>query len=293
VPEDGGTNSNKGNGIDDDCDGLVDEEAECPGGSQCIEGACTLPCGTGEFVCPKGQICKDKWCVPDPCDAAACEGKGWVCKAGECIDPCKNVTCGKFEKCVKGACVDTSCYNPQNSCPDGQICVQGACENDPCKGVKCGDAEFCSDGKCVRICDTMVCGSGELCKVVQEGGKPVAKCVKDACADQQCNSPYVCIDGKCVEDPCLTTRCERGEVCVKGKCLADPCEKVDCPRGFRCVEGSCTNAGAVSQTTDMLASGSGGCACEVGRGASPPWPLWLLVGLALLWSRRRSRGGDA
>ena len=75
------------NGLDNDCDGTVDEDAECPGGSQCINGQCTLPCGSGEFVCPKGQICKDGWCILDPCDAQACEAKGWHLQGGRVHRP--------------------------------------------------------------------------------------------------------------------------------------------------------------------------------------------------------------
>jgi MYXO-CTERM domain-containing protein len=277
------------NGLDDDCDGSVDEDAECPGGSQCINGQCTSPCGTGEFICPKGQLCKDGWCVKDPCDAATCEGKGWVCKGGECIDPCKNATCGKYETCVRGACVDTSCFNPQNKCPEGEICVEGQCVADACAGkTDCGDDEYCKGGHCVKICDTITCGPGELCKLTDEDGKPVARCVKDACADKTCSDGWVCVDGKCVVDPCNTTRCETGEVCVgDGECVPDPCLDVKCPPRFTCDEGMCVTNN-VESTREILASGSGGLACSVSTsGGSPGHLLLLIFGVALLIMIRR------
>jgi len=283
------------NGLDDNCDGQVDEMAECPAGSQCINGACTLPCGAGEFICPKGQICKDDWCIPDPCDADTCGALGWICKAGQCINPCLNVTCpGTFDKCVKGACVDTSCYNPKNACPQGQVCVQGECQADPCVGVSCGTDSFCSDGACVKLCDAVVCPSGEMCKVVSQSGSPVASCVKDACASQSCDAPYVCQDGTCVKDPCNTVSCPTGQICIAGACVADPCEKVTCPTGYSCSEGMCASS-RTGTTRDMLATGAGGCSCSMERGASigasPPLLALLLLGLVL---RRRGRsGGDA
>jgi hypothetical protein len=55
------------NGIDDTCDGLIDENASCPDGTQCTKGACRTRCsGSGEFVqCPGGLVCDgDGFCVP-------------------------------------------------------------------------------------------------------------------------------------------------------------------------------------------------------------------------------------
>jgi len=282
------------NGLDDDCDGIVDEDAECPGGSQCINGQCSPPCGAGEFNCPKGQLCKDNWCVKDPCDATACEAQGWVCKGGVCVDPCLNVTCGKYETCVKGACVDTSCYNPQNKCPAGQLCVQGKCVDDPCAPdkVSCGAEEYCVDGQCVQLCDTMSCAPDETCVVEQVDGKAVARCVKDECASTKCGAGWVCKDGKCVEDPCLYQTCEAGEVCVDGVCVADPCETVVCPPYYVCQQGVCVTDSKTSES-ELLATGAGGLACSAspagsaGGGGLPL--LFLLLGAVVLLGAARRR----
>jgi len=279
------------NGLDDDCDGTIDEDAECPGGSQCVNGACTNPCSSGEFGCPTGQYCKDGWCIPDPCNPKTCPS-GQICKAGLCIDPCINVTCGKYETCVKGACVDQSCYNPQNKCAAGKTCVQGVCQADPCYQVSCNANEYCLDGSCVRSCDTIQCGAGEVCEVVKgSDGKPQAQCVKDDCAKQTCGSGYVCLGGACVVDPCNTVKCETGQVCdpATGACVADPCEKVTCPASFRCEEGMCVTT-AVSSTKELLGTGGGGVACSLAAdgwsGGQPPL-LWLLLALVALVTRRR------
>jgi hypothetical protein len=235
------------------------------------------------------MICKDSWCVQDPCDAAACAAQGGICKGGECIDPCKNVTCDKYEQCVKGACIDMSCYNPDNKCPDGEICVQGTCVADPCDGKDCGPEAFCRDGQCVKLCDTLSCGQGEQCQVVVEDGKAVARCVPDPCAGKQCGPGWVCKEGQCVDDPCLYKSCDEGEVCIDGACVVDPCEKVSCPRFYVCKEGSCVTDSMVGER-ELLASGSGGLACNVsGRGTSLPLPFLLLCfGLLLAAGRRRT-----
>jgi hypothetical protein len=276
------------NGIDDDCDGTIDEEAECPGGGQCINGQCTQKCGGTEFGCPKGQLCKDGWCIADSCDFVACEAKGWVCKGGECIDPCKDVTCGKTEVCQKGVCVDQSCYT--KGCPGAdEKCVNGVCVKDPCATVKCASDEFCQQGKCIKTCDAVFCKPGEVCKVVSEGGQTTTKCVKDPCENVICatGSGQVCIDGKCVEDPCAGVSCQRGEVCIGGKCVADPCETIQCPLGYRCDKGVCQSVN-IETTTELLASGGGGCACSLPAGESGGAGSLLLLCLLGLMARRRN-----
>jgi len=50
-------------GLDNDCDGVADQAALCPGVSKCVEGKCADPCGSGEFPCPGGLVCKGGYCV--------------------------------------------------------------------------------------------------------------------------------------------------------------------------------------------------------------------------------------
>jgi len=144
---------------------------KCPSGGACVNGQCTLPCGSVEFSCPVGQMCQNGWCLPDPCDTAACsqKGAGWVCKSGQCIDSCKGVSCGPRETCVRGACVDSSCYT--KGCPAGEKCVQGVCGVDPCSKVSCVDGDYCQDGRCLRLCDNLVCPADETCRLVERAAR--------------------------------------------------------------------------------------------------------------------------
>ncbi|MEZ4315520.1 MAG: MopE-related protein [Polyangiaceae bacterium] len=72
------------NGKDDDCDGVADNMAECPGESICVEGVCVNKCASGEFPCPPGYTCVDGYCFPDTCEGVECPA-GQVCEAGTCV----------------------------------------------------------------------------------------------------------------------------------------------------------------------------------------------------------------
>ena len=274
-------------GVDNDCDGTTDVGAECPGDSQCVEGQCTRPCSAGEFVCPKGQLCKNGWCILDTCDPIDCakQGANYLCKGGQCIDACAGVTCSKAgELCVRGRCEDSTCYS--KGCPAGEACIQAQCQKDPCAGVSCPADAFCAQGECLKLCAYVQCAPGELCAVVEENGKPVTRCQKDSCADVFCSTGLECVDGQCVTEPCSGVQCAAGERCVKGTCQRDRCETTTCPTGFRCVDGNCLTD---RQSGQVLATGAGGLACAVGDDAgAPSLSLLLLLGLALLRRRRRS-----
>ena len=73
------------NGVDDDCDGIADANATCPGETQCVNGQCSFPCGSGEFPCPGGFSCVDGFCLQASCDDVTCD-EGQVCQNGVCVD---------------------------------------------------------------------------------------------------------------------------------------------------------------------------------------------------------------
>ncbi|MEZ4375431.1 MAG: MopE-related protein [Polyangiaceae bacterium] len=72
------------NGKDDDCDGTADNQADCPGVTECIEGVCVAPCGSGEFKCPGGFECREGYCFPLGCDGVDCPA-GQECVNGLCV----------------------------------------------------------------------------------------------------------------------------------------------------------------------------------------------------------------
>lgn len=272
-------------GLDNDCDGDTDEQAECPGTSMCIEGQCTRECAGDEFACPPGQFCKEGYCVIDRCDKKQCYEAGGVCKLGECIDLCEGVTCDKYEECQRGVCVDVSCYS--QGCPSGETCIQGECKPDPCANVNCTNDEFCKEGQCLTLCEVLKCEKGQSCQVVENNGAYETQCIDDDCVGVHCNDLERCVDGKCEDDPCAKVSCEKGQLCEKGVCINDVCETISCPISYICEDGLCVS-GATS-TEKILVSGRGGFSCHLSRdGQSTPWTFFfLLLGLVTLNLRRK------
>ena len=88
----------------------------------------------------------------------------------------------------------------------------------------------------------------------------------------------------------MAVSCSGGEVCRDGKCIEDVCEKVTCPAGYTCSFGNCVLT-QPRQSRDVLATGAGGIACQIGARAPQlgdvPLSLLVLLGVALLASRRR------
>ncbi len=72
------------NGVDDNCDGVIDSPPPCPVGTACIQGVCAKPCDPGEFACPGGLQCSNGYCVPTSCDEVVCP-EGTSCFNGICL----------------------------------------------------------------------------------------------------------------------------------------------------------------------------------------------------------------
>jgi hypothetical protein len=83
----------KCDGLDDDCNGQVDEGDICPTGYLCDKGTCVENCQVGEFKCPLDKVCStDGHCVDPGCQSVTCDA-GKVCVGGVCKGPCDGVVC--------------------------------------------------------------------------------------------------------------------------------------------------------------------------------------------------------
>lgn len=174
------------NGLDDDCDGVVDNGALCPGGEICHRGACVPKCFPGEFACRGDLICDDGVCVESSCDGVRCEG-GAICVHGECKAPCDDVVCPLGETCREGLCVD------------------------PCSGVSCEEGQLCDRGVCKEPCGCTPCPDGLECS-------SSGLCVEAGCREVSCEAGTVCAAGQCV-DPCDGAHCPEGMRCTEGSCV--------------------------------------------------------------------------
>ena len=270
-------------GLDNDCDGQIDDDRPCGTEGSCVQGKCTAACGGVEFQCPAGQTCERGECIDQGCTGVRCE-TGQVCQAGQCRPPCADV-----------------------ACPLGQVCRAGVCK-DPCAGVSCKAGSVCYLGACVESCTCRGCPAGLSCDT-QSGS-----CLQPGCAGVRCPSGQACAQGACT-DACANARCPRGATCQDGQCDAaqnpQP-RQPDAAAGMSApvlVGNSAAGSGA---TSGALMSPSGaatpqpgarsrasapaqaGCSCETAgsarthnRSPAAPWALSLLYALTCRARRRR------
>ena len=251
------------NGIDDDCDNVIDEDFQ--------PADCSSTCGIGQTKCMNGQIMcnalpagSDETCnnIDDNCNGMVDEGfVGGPCGAG--------VLCNGVEKCQNGVVVCDGQPIGQETCN----CADDNCNGVPDDGVVCGAGSQCKFCQCAMPCaqDEFPCPMGKFCKVdpqsmqgfciadpcfgivcpARNGEKMVCKptanaddytCEK-ACDFANCGAGEVCIKatGECKPDNCHTfpNYCTADELCIAGVCKKDLCKNVSCMSGQYCVQGIC------------------------------------------------------
>ncbi|MCC6213798.1 MAG: hypothetical protein IT376_02945 [Polyangiaceae bacterium] len=178
------------NGLDDDCDGAIDQGDLCPPQEICDHGRCVKRCSSGEFPCAEGTTCNaSDLCVDPACATVTCAA-GELCVGGSCVAPCDGVTC-----------------------PHGDVCRAGTCV-DPCAGVTCGTSEVCEAGICRPACACRPCGGGLECEDAS------GRCVPAGCEDAGCASGTHCETGIGCVDDCAGAVCPGGGACVAGECQA-------------------------------------------------------------------------
>lgn len=247
-------------GVDNDCNGTVDDNATCPGGQRCVRGSCIGSCVEGD--CFAGYSCVRGECIENGCETLECPS-GQRCSQGRCVGACDGVVC-----------------------PVGQICRAGRCF-DPCVGVTCPSGQVCEMGVCVAGCGRCrSCGDSQACN------ESSGRCVQQGCQNVSCTAPQVCRDGACV-GPCEGVRCPAGETCTDGQChsAATP-PPADGGSNPGTDGGTSPGAdGGVAMDGGGLRRTDSGCACRVAsgradtRGARGAWLVSALA-LSLTWARR-------
>jgi MYXO-CTERM domain-containing protein len=269
------------NGLDDDCNGVVDDGAQCGPDFACRNGFCVYDTCGPEFPCTEGYACVTGHCQLAGCGTGASCAPGSACQNGACVDPNAGLTCGAGSAPAGGFCTGGACY--EAGCAAGMLCLGGACVADPCGGVICPAGTFCRQGDCVQACAFVACGAGQRCDL--DGF-----CVADACAGKTCNPTQTCLGGNCVADPCSVTSCGRGQACLAGQCVDDPCTGIACPAG-QCQGGQCYSTGSTASAPPQTTSS--GCGCGSAGAGTPLALLALLAFAPLARRRRRPQGGGA
>jgi MYXO-CTERM domain-containing protein len=247
-------------GLDNDCDGTVDEE---------LIRECSSVCGFGVEVCGAGVWAPCDAVVPEPetCDGVVdedCDGvvdEGCSCvsgdvracglTAGECRPGSQECVGGAWGECLGGVvpAADDPCDRRDNDCDgtsdEGCLCVDG--ESRPCGtdvGACVAGSELCVEGAWAG-CEGAVGARPEQCNA----------------ADDDCNGS---ID-----------------------------DGAECPPGLACQAGVCVDPDPTPDEPEALPDESDtgeGCGCSVPGSAPLPGALGIgLLGLALVAVFRRRR----
>lgn len=283
---------NCSNGIDDDCDFLVDsDDPNCaPGpGESC--GAPTYQCQQGSVciaedqsgttnscyrVCESAAECSgEEQCVPLSNDMSVClEGGTGTCP------PCGDLTCDEDSLCLSleeppltlcaPDCVDNT------DCPTGFYCAPlsgggGACvplsfscsvwgpgPGDACQDDSCALGNIClGDGFCYAACESSTeCAEGESCQATTSAGINFCDCA--------CDATGACDAGCSCDRDCQTScQCNSSSACDPG-CPCDPdCDSAcDCDINAEVCDVGCGCDNTCVCTCDASTGCDADCACD-------------------------------
>ncbi|MCB9593039.1 MAG: hypothetical protein H6719_09930 [Sandaracinaceae bacterium] len=161
------------NGVDDDCDGDVDEGFDLHVPERC--GACDRVC-----------TAPNSMCVPDG-------SGGFTC--GSTCDPMRFTDCGA-DTCVDTSTDEAHCGGCGVRCDPGEDCVEGACR---CGGVAGGEdcagtvASTCCGTRCVDLnTSSDHCGSCNAACGMSGGAR--VSCAEQVCDCGDCRAPNRCLN---------------------------------------------------------------------------------------------------
>jgi formylglycine-generating enzyme required for sulfatase activity len=194
-------------GVDNDCNGSVDEGNLCDDDNDCTDDECKGVEGCS-FEETSGNFCvdNDACTYDDQCDAGICIGIPVNCDDN---NPCTEDDCDPETGCIHDDS-DTECENDNNPCTD-DLCIDGECSHPPVvEEITCED-----DG---NPCTLDVCAASDC---THPPGNNDAECQDD----DPCTIDEYCAGGECVSD---TMKLECVSPCGDGLCLSSP-QDIDCP----------------------------------------------------------------
>jgi hypothetical protein len=220
------TETNCGDGLDEDCDGKVDcldpdcDAKACEDGDQCTEGeVCQKSaCGGGTAV----ECDDDNSCTTDSCDhTSGCQHAPLA--AGACDD---GNECTAGDHCAAGACVPGAA----SGCDDKNPCTDDTCDKDGCQHTP--NTLPCDDGN--------ACTTGDRCTQGMCKAGPATSCDdKNPCTDDSCDPKTGCTTKPKASGPCDDgVFCNGADTCAGGACqvhAGQPCGQVCDEANKQCV----------------------------------------------------------
>ncbi|MSQ84261.1 MAG: hypothetical protein EXR77_15490 [Myxococcales bacterium] len=263
-------------GIDNDCDGKVDNGA-CDDGNPCTQDACD-PAATEPSKC--SHILGN-----GPCDAdgSACT-EADNCSSGKCVagklkqcddgNPCSADGCDPKTGCVSTPDNGAPC-DDENLCTLGDKCFAGKCQaglakdcvsSDTCVVAKCsltdGKCKFTNKQEGLSCDDGTSCTKDDVCSTGACVGKVFSCADGNPCTDDSCDGVLGCVF-KLNNSPCSDgDACTIGDACKASLCasgVAKPCDD-----GNPCTVDACNKTTGDCAATPQNSPCSDGNACTVG-----------------------------
>ena len=246
------------NGLDDDCDGNVDEpDAEggdlinlCNDDNPCTVDTCLGPGGCQQESLEAGEcIDGDSCTIGDHCQEGECVGTPIDCDDS---DPCTDDSCDGLGGC-------SFAFNSAD-CDDGNACtVADECDQGQCGGFAmqcdCLEDADCTPFEDDDLCNgTLYCDTTSLPYQCRVAGETVVECDPLTGAAAKCNA-VACdaASGECLPQPLDDGKlCDDEDACtVAESCLAGDCEgglTVNCNDGNSCTDDACQMPGGCTNT---------------------------------------------
>lgn len=236
------------NGLDDDCNGLTDEDL-CDDGNPCTEDLCLGEEGCQHTPLNKGECLDGDACTQaDHCEAGVCVGESLQCNDA---NPCTDDVCDQDLGCTyQGNFLDC---DDGDACTLGDSCKEGACASGV--ALSCDDGNACTDDACGLMgCEftpnIQACDDGNACSALSQckEGSCQAQVSLDCDDDNLCTNDGCNPSGGCLNVPNLLP-CTDGDACtLTDVCLSGSCESgapASCDDGNACTDDACTGGGCV------------------------------------------------